>query len=214
MDVTPTVCKECQVDANCTCNGRKKTPSWRGSCLLLLIDVISLALLNVGSLLAFGALRYFERHFLTFFKGLEAVHLNCGKVGELIFTAVIRSDKSEAFGIVEPLDGTCCHKSVFQILTDHTSRISKKLRVTLPPPKLLTSIDIPITTVMSINTIVPAKNIKVKAQSECFFSYYKLITWKDSWILVFWLHLRTVQKRRNIQKGRPLLLRIARKLMQ
>ena len=78
--------------------------------LLLLISVISLAALNIGSLLAFGALRYFERHFLTFFESLKAVHLNCGKVGEQIFPAVIRRDKAEAFGVVEPLDGTGCPK--------------------------------------------------------------------------------------------------------
>lgn len=88
--------------------------------------------LNIRSLLAFRALRDFERNFLTFFESLEAIHLNCGEVGEQIFTAVIRSDKSEAFGIVEPLDGTCCHKSVFQIITNHTSRKSKKPRDTLP----------------------------------------------------------------------------------
>jgi hypothetical protein len=56
-------------------------------------------------------------------------------VSEQIFAAVIRSDKAEAFRVVEPLDGTCCHKSVFLLLTNHTSRISKKPRVTLPPPK-------------------------------------------------------------------------------
>jgi hypothetical protein len=112
---------------------RKKTPQYGVFALLLIVR--RLGGLDVGSLLAFRALRDFELDLLTFFEGLEAVHLDCGKVGEQIFTAVIRSDKSEAFGIVEPLDGTCCHKSVFQIITNHTSRISKKLRVTLPPPK-------------------------------------------------------------------------------
>jgi hypothetical protein len=37
-------------------------------------------------------------------------------VRKQIFAAVIRSDKAEALGIIEPLDGTCCHKSVFQII--------------------------------------------------------------------------------------------------
>jgi hypothetical protein len=54
---------------------------------------------------------------------------------EQIFAAVIRSDKAEALGVVEPLDGTCCHKSIFLLLTNHTSRKGKKPRVTLPPPK-------------------------------------------------------------------------------
>jgi hypothetical protein len=101
-----------------------------------LLIVLRLGGLNVGCLLAFRALRDFERNLLTFFEGLEAVHLDCGEVSEQIFAAVIRSDKSEAFGVVEPLDGTCCHKSVFQIITNHTSRKSKKLCVTLPLLKL------------------------------------------------------------------------------
>lgn len=73
-----------------------------------------LRVLNVGSLLAFRALRDFERYFLTFFQGLEAVHLDCGEVGEQILTTVIRSDKAETFGIIEPLDGTCCHNASFK----------------------------------------------------------------------------------------------------
>lgn len=76
-----------------------------------------LALLNVRSLLALRALRDVKLDFLTFFQGLEAVHLDCGEVSEQIFAAVIRSDKAKAFGIIEPLDSTCCHKSIFQILT-------------------------------------------------------------------------------------------------
>ena len=70
--------------------------------------------LNIGSLLAFWALRDFELNFLTFFEGLESVHVDCGKVSEQIFTAIIRSDKAEAFRIVEPLDCTCCHNASFK----------------------------------------------------------------------------------------------------
>ena len=137
--------------------------------------------MNVGSLLAFGALRDFELNFLTFFESLEALHLDCGEVGEQIFTAVIRSDKSEAFGIVKPLDGTCCHKSVFQIITNHTSRKSKKPRDTLPP--LITCslrIDNTITLVLSIDTIVPAKIIKVKAVCGRFLTNYKEFSHSNS----------------------------------
>jgi len=129
---------------------------------------------DIGSLLAFRTLSHIKLDFLTFFKGLEAVHLNCGKVGEQIFTAIQMSDKSEAFGIVEPLDGTCCHKSVFQIMTDHTSRISKKPRVTLPPPKPCSlHIDNCITSALSMILIVPAKNIKVKAVCSWSLTYCK-----------------------------------------
>ena len=127
---------------------------------------MKLGSLDVRSLLAFRALRDFELDFLTFFESLEAVHLDCGEVGEQILTAVIRSDKAEAFRVVEPLDGTCCHKSVFLLLTNHTSRKSKKPRVTLPPPKTC-SLHIDTRTSyrqrhLSIIAIVPAKKIKVK----------------------------------------------------
>jgi hypothetical protein len=70
----------------------KKSPAETG----LLQPKIS-GSLDVGSLLAFGALRDFELNFLTFFQGLEAVHLNLREVRKQIFTAVVRSDKAVAF---------------------------------------------------------------------------------------------------------------------
>lgn len=79
------------------------------------MKLLELRSLNVGSLLAFRALRDFELYFLTFFESLEAVHLDCGKVRKQIFTAVVRGDKAEAFRIVEPLDCTCCHKKRLSI---------------------------------------------------------------------------------------------------
>src|SRR5450830_15248 len=94
--------------------GIKKAPAIAGAFQSSLNELRSL---DVGSLLAFRALRDFELNFLTFFKGLEAVHLNCREVCKQIFTAVVRSDKAEAFRIVEPLDCTCCHKSIFQLKT-------------------------------------------------------------------------------------------------
>jgi hypothetical protein len=68
---------------------------------------------DIGSLLAFRALRDFELDFLTFFEGLETVHIDCGEVREQILTAVIRSDEAKTFGIIEPLNSTCCHKITF-----------------------------------------------------------------------------------------------------
>jgi hypothetical protein len=90
-----------------------KKPRLRGA----FVEPKNLRCLDVRSLLAFRALRDFELDFLTFFEGLEAVHLDCGKVCKQILTAIIWGDKAEAFRIVKPLDCTCCHKSVFQILT-------------------------------------------------------------------------------------------------
>ena len=86
-------------------DGRKKTP--RGGAFAY--PKPGLAGLDVGSLLAFRALRDFELHFLTFFQGLEAVHVDCGEVCEQILTAVIRSDEAKTFGVIEPLNGTSCH---------------------------------------------------------------------------------------------------------
>ena len=74
----------------------------------------NLGSLDVGSLLAFRALRDFELNFLTFFEGLETVHVDCGEVSEQIFAAVIWSDEAKTFGIIEPLNSTCCHKKNFQ----------------------------------------------------------------------------------------------------
>ena len=70
--------------------------------------------LDVGSLLAFRALRDFELYFLTFFEGLETVHVDRGEVREQIFAAVIWSDEAKTFGIIEPLNCTCCHKRTFK----------------------------------------------------------------------------------------------------
>jgi hypothetical protein len=72
-------------------------------------------------------LRDFELDLLTFFQGLEAVHVDCGEVCEQILTAIIRSDEAKTFGVIEPLNGTCCHKKNFQLNTNHTSHKSKKL---------------------------------------------------------------------------------------
>ena len=83
--------------------------------------------LDVGSLLAFRALRDCELDFLTFFEGLKTGHIDCGEVREQILAAVIRSDEAKTFGIIEPLNSTSCHKRNFQLKTNHTSHKSKKL---------------------------------------------------------------------------------------
>ena len=96
--------------------GAKKTPLARGS---LLPGGELLHALDVGSLLAFRALRDFELDFLTFFEGLKTVHIDCGEVSEQILAAVIRSDEAKAFGIIEPLNSTSCHKRTFKFNKSH-----------------------------------------------------------------------------------------------
>jgi hypothetical protein len=88
--------------------------------------------LDVGSLLAFRALRDFELDFLTFFEGLKTVHVDCGEVCEQIFAAVIWSDEAKAFGIIEPLNSTSCHKEL-----SNKNKITRaiKARSFLPPPQ-------------------------------------------------------------------------------
>jgi len=65
--------------------------------------------LNVGSLLTLWTLHHVKRDFLAFFKGLETAHIDCRKVREQVFAAIIRSDKTEAFCVVEPFNCTSCH---------------------------------------------------------------------------------------------------------
>ena len=45
--------------------------------------------LNIRSLLAFLALRYFEADFLTFLEGFETLHVDCREMCEQILAAII-----------------------------------------------------------------------------------------------------------------------------
>ena len=91
--------------------GRKKTPLGSGDFYIR----VCLSSLDVGSLLAFRALRDFELDFLTFFEGLKTVHVDCGEMREQILAAVIWSDEAKTFGIIEPLNSTCCHKELSEL---------------------------------------------------------------------------------------------------
>src|SRR3972149_2935721 len=65
--------------------------------------------LNVGSLLAFRTLNDVKGNLLAFFEGFEAAHVDCGEMREQIFAAIIRSNETKTFCIVEPLYCTVCH---------------------------------------------------------------------------------------------------------
>jgi hypothetical protein len=65
--------------------------------------------LDVGGLLALGALCHFKADLLAFFEGLEAVHVDCGKMREQIIAAIIGSDKTKTLRIVKPFNCTGCH---------------------------------------------------------------------------------------------------------
>ena len=131
-------------------------------------------------MLAFRALRYFKRYFLTFFEGFEAIHLNRGKVCEQIFATIVRSDKTEAFGIVKPLYSTSCHKKRLSLLTNHTSPRSKKPRVTLPPLiLLLQNQSVPTRTTIDL---LHCSRKKYKSQVNC----QKCQILRDVWKMQNW----------------------------
>lgn len=67
--------------------------------------------LDVRGLLALRTLGDFKRHFLAFFKCLEAIHLDRGEVREKIFAAIVRSDEPVAFRVIEPFHSTSCHSA-------------------------------------------------------------------------------------------------------
>ena len=69
--------------------------------------------MDVGRLLAFGALDHVERDLLAFLQGLAALGLNRAEVSEQIFATFIRGNEAEALGVVEPLDRTRCHTMNF-----------------------------------------------------------------------------------------------------
>jgi hypothetical protein len=68
--------------------------------------------LNVGSLLAFGALRYFKADLLAFLERFETVHVDCGKVSKQINATIIGRNKTEAFCVVKPFNCTDCHVTI------------------------------------------------------------------------------------------------------
>ena len=65
--------------------------------------------LNVRSLLALRASGHIELDALVFLQRLKAAGLDCREVSEQIFAAFVRGDKAKTFGVIEPLNSTCCH---------------------------------------------------------------------------------------------------------
>lgn len=93
---------------------RQLQKSLRGV-LFVIRDRLS-RILNVGCLFAFWSVSNVEFHFLPFFERLESIHLDCREVREQIFTTIVRCNETEAFGIVEPLNSTCCHNNLSNVL--------------------------------------------------------------------------------------------------
>lgn len=76
--------------------------------------LVPLRILDIRCLLAFGPLGDLETDFLSFLQSLEAFHRNRREMRKQIFTATIRSDKSESLAVIEPLYSTSLHDMSFK----------------------------------------------------------------------------------------------------
>lgn len=56
-----------------------------------------------------GTLMQFIGYTASLLKGLEAIHLDDGIMGENIHPFIVGFNKTETFGITEPFDRTCSH---------------------------------------------------------------------------------------------------------
>ena len=100
-------------DAIISFSQKKAHPAFAGRASYGILEcAVFLGSLNIGCLLAFGALSYFERNFLSFLEGFESPHLDRREVREQIFPAVIRRNEAITLRIVEPFHSTCCHIAV------------------------------------------------------------------------------------------------------
>ncbi len=61
---------------------------------------------DVCSRRAFGTVSDFELYALTFSQSFETVGLDCREVYEYIFAAIFRSNETESFGLIKPLNVT------------------------------------------------------------------------------------------------------------
>src|SRR6478752_5744651 len=66
---------------------------------------------DVGRLRALVAGPRLERHASTLGEGLEPRARDARVVDEEVATAVLRADEAVALGVVEPLDGSVCHRT-------------------------------------------------------------------------------------------------------
>jgi hypothetical protein len=65
--------------------------------------------LDVGGLLPLGSLCHVKTYLLAFLERFKTVHADRGKVRKQIIAAIIRSDKTKTFCVVEPFHCTDCH---------------------------------------------------------------------------------------------------------
>jgi len=61
---------------------------------------------DVSSRRAFGTVSDFKLNALTFSQGFETIALDCREVYEHVFAAIFRSNETESFGFIKPLNVT------------------------------------------------------------------------------------------------------------
>ena len=65
--------------------------------------------LDVGGLLALGAVHHIKSNALIFFQAFESFGSDRGKVGEHVITTTIRGNEAEAFRVVKPFNSASGH---------------------------------------------------------------------------------------------------------
>src|SRR5688500_18007020 len=78
--------------------------------------LLFLRFLDVGRLLALGALRHIEGDLLAFLEGLEALHLDRGEMREEVFAAVVGCNEPVPLRVIEPLHSSGCHSIAYLLL--------------------------------------------------------------------------------------------------
>jgi len=71
---------------------------------------------DIASLLAFRTSAALKGDALVFGQALKASALNVLEVREQVATAIVRSDKSKALGIIEPFDCACLSTHIISML--------------------------------------------------------------------------------------------------
>lgn len=133
--------RACEISNAPRRSSKKRNPAEAGFLFQVRVPNRSGGCLNVRCLFTLRALHDLEAHLLTFFEGLEAIHLDGRKVSEQILAAFIRRDEPETLRVVEPLDRTGCHTN-FPCNSCHYHEQFEKLNDRIlqsPPPHKLTN---------------------------------------------------------------------------
>ena len=85
--------------------------------------------LDVRCLLALRAIHDVKAYALSLFERLEALHVDCRKMGEQILTTFIRGNETESLSVVKPFDDTSCHFTSLHKQAGEAEREQQQLNV-------------------------------------------------------------------------------------